>query len=71
MTTMSLRLPMQLDNKLKNLSKEIDRSKTYIMINALEEYLKDYEDYLIAVNRLHDKNDEILSLKEFRKKFNV
>ena len=63
----SLRLPEEIAERLERLSKSIDRSKTYIVTKALTEYLEEYEDYLVALHRLNDKDDEIVSEKELLK----
>ncbi len=63
----SLRLPEEIAERLERLSKSIDRSKTYIVTKALTEYLEEYEDYLVALHRLNDKDDEIVSGKELLK----
>jgi len=60
----SVRLPDDVAKKLDNLSKTLDRSRTYIVTKALREYLEEYEDYLIALHRLHDKNDQVVSERE-------
>ena len=62
----SLRIPEDLAERLEKLSKSIDRSKTYIVTRALSEYLEEYEDYLIALHRLYDKDDRIVSEKEIK-----
>ncbi|MGA1822411.1 MAG: DNA-binding protein [Thermoplasmatota archaeon] len=62
----TMRLPDELSHELNELSKIIDRSKTYILKKALEEYLEEYEDYLIAMERWNDKNDEIIDGKDLR-----
>lgn len=51
---------------LKSLSETIDRSKAYIIKKALQAYLEDYSDYLIAQERLNDKNDNVISSEEMR-----
>jgi RHH-type rel operon transcriptional repressor/antitoxin RelB len=51
---------------LKSLSETIDRSKAYIIKKALQAYLEDYSDYLIAQERLNDKNDKVVSSEEMR-----
>lgn len=53
-------------DSLKNLSETIDRSKAYIIKKALQAYLEDYSDYLIAQERLNDKNDKVVSCEEMR-----
>jgi len=59
----SVRLPDDVSEKLGRLAKSLDRSKTYIITKALKEYLEEYEDYLIALNRLNDKDDRVISKK--------
>jgi len=53
-------------DRLKSLSETIDRSKAYILKKALQAYLEDYSDYLIAQERLNDKNDNVVSSEEMR-----
>jgi RHH-type rel operon transcriptional repressor/antitoxin RelB len=60
----SVRLPEDIAKRLEELSVSLDRSKTYIVTKALREYLEEYEDYLIALHRLNDKDDRIVSRKE-------
>ncbi len=60
----SVRLPEDVARRLDELAKSLDRPKTYIVTKALREYLEDYEDYLIALHRLNDKNDRVVSRKE-------
>ncbi len=62
----SVRLPEGIAKRLNQLAKSLERPKTYIVKKALEEYLEEYEDYLIALQRLNDKNDRIISEKELR-----
>ena len=64
--TVTMRLPDGLSQELNDLAKILDRPKTYIMKKALEEYLEEYEDYLIAMERWNDKNDEIIDGKDLR-----
>ena len=49
------------------MAKVIDRPKSQLINKALEEYLEEYEDYLVAVGRLNDKNDKVISEREMRK----
>jgi RHH-type rel operon transcriptional repressor/antitoxin RelB len=60
----SVRLPQDLAKRLDELAKSLDRPKTYIVTKALKEYLEEYEDYLIALHRLNDKDDKVVSEKE-------
>lgn len=65
-TSVSIRLPDDMADSLKSLSQTIDRSKAYIIKKALQAYLEDYSDYLIAQERLNDKNDKVVSSEEMR-----
>jgi RHH-type rel operon transcriptional repressor/antitoxin RelB len=60
----SVRLPDDIAKRLDELAKSIERPKTYIVTKALREYLDEYEDYLIALHRLNDKDDHIISEKD-------
>jgi RHH-type rel operon transcriptional repressor/antitoxin RelB len=63
----SIRLPEDIANRLDALAKSLERPKTYIVTKALREYLEEYEDYLVALHRLKDKNDRVVSEKELVK----
>jgi RHH-type rel operon transcriptional repressor/antitoxin RelB len=65
-TSISIRLPDDMANSLESLSETIDRSKAYIIKKALQTYLEDYSEYLIAHERLNDKNDKVVSSNEMR-----
>jgi RHH-type rel operon transcriptional repressor/antitoxin RelB len=65
-TSVSIRLPDDMADSLKSLSETIDRSKAYIIKKALQAYLEEYSDYLIALERLNDKNDKVVSSEEMR-----
>ena len=60
----SVRLPEDVASRLDELAKSLDRPKTYIVTKALREYLDEYEDYLIALHRLNDKDDRAVSRRE-------
>jgi RHH-type transcriptional regulator, rel operon repressor / antitoxin RelB len=62
----SLRLPDDMEAKLEETSKRLKRSKSFILKSALQQYLDEYADYQIALDRLNDKDDPILSAAEFR-----
>lgn len=63
----SIRLPGDIADRLEELARSLDRPKTYIVTKALREYLEEYEDYLIALHRLNDKDDRMVSEKELVK----
>ncbi len=64
---MSIRLPEEIAKRLNELARSLERPRTYIVTKALREYLEEYEDYLIALHRLNDKNDRVISEKELGK----
>ncbi len=70
-TAVSVRLPDDTLFMLENVAKTTDRSKTYIIRKAIETYLLEYADYLIALERLNDKDDEIISSQELREELGI
>jgi RHH-type transcriptional regulator, rel operon repressor / antitoxin RelB len=52
---LALRLPPELEERLSNLAKRTGRTKSYYAKLAIEEFLEDQEDYLIAMERLQNK----------------
>ena len=67
----SLRLPEGLLKALDSVSSSTERSRTFILRKALENYLEEYVDYQIALDRLNDKDDAIISSKELRSRIGV
>lgn len=67
----SVRLSKELSEQLDNIAKETERPRSYIIQKALESYLEDYADLQIALDRLHDKTDPVISGKELRKSLGV
>jgi RHH-type rel operon transcriptional repressor/antitoxin RelB len=55
----AVRLPKELETKLKKVASETHRSKSYYIRKALEQFLEDREDYLLAVARLEENNPRI------------
>ena len=70
-STVSLRLPDNLVRALDKLSKSIERPRTYLIKKALEIYLAEYADYQVALDRLRDKDDEIVSSKDIRNRLGI
>lgn len=69
--SISLRLPEEIVSQLDEVADNIDRSKSYLIKKAIEQYLEEYVDYQIALDRLNDKDDEIISSKEMRKRLAI
>ncbi len=53
------------------MASSLERSKTFIIRKAIESYLQEYVDYLIALDRLRDKDDEIISSDEMRERLGL
>jgi len=70
MTTISLRIPDALNSRLDRLSHEVDRNKSYLIRQAVEEFLEEREDYLVALARLSKKEKEY-TLEEVEKKLGL
>jgi RHH-type rel operon transcriptional repressor/antitoxin RelB len=66
-TSLSVRLDDRTAKALEDLAKATDRPKTYFVEKALESYLAEYADYQVALDRLRDKDDPIVSSAEMRK----
>ena len=67
----SIRLSNELVHKLEDLSGAMERSKTYIIRKALESYLQEYNDSIVALERLIDIDDEIISSEEMREQLGL
>ena len=61
----------QLEKKLKRLSKETERPKSYFVRKALALYLDEYQDYETALARRADKDEETLTLAQMKKALGV
>lgn len=51
---LSIRLPSDLEARLKNLAAKTGRTKSYYIIEAIREHLDDLEDVYLAEQRLAD-----------------
>jgi RHH-type rel operon transcriptional repressor/antitoxin RelB len=67
-SSLSVRLPDRTARALEKLSKMTDRPKTYFVEKALESYLAEYADYQIALDRLSDKDDPIISSADLKRR---
>lgn len=65
----SIRLTEEMDVELSETSKLLQRSKSYIIKSALAQYFNEFADYQIALDRLNDKDDTMLSAAEFRSEY--
>lgn len=68
MTTISVRIPDKLKKALDTIAKETERSKSFHIQKAIEFYLNEQADLQIALDRLKDSSDKVISISEMRKK---
>jgi len=57
--------------QLDEIAKETERSRAFHIQKALEAYFEERADLQIAIDRLHDVTDPVISLDDMRKKLEV
>ncbi|OGX41646.1 MAG: DNA-binding protein [Omnitrophica WOR_2 bacterium RIFCSPHIGHO2_02_FULL_68_15] len=68
---LSVRLPQALTKALDQVAEVVDRPRSYLIRKAVEAYLVEYADYQVALDRLRDKDDPILSSHELKTRLGV
>ena len=68
---LSIRLPEELLHALERIASTVDRPRSYLIRKAVEAYLNEYAEYQVALDRLRDKDDKIISGKELRKRLGL
>ncbi len=63
----SVRIPQELADQVDGIAKETERSRSFIVQKALESYIEDYADLQVALDRLRDKRDAIITSHQMRK----
>ena len=63
----SIRLPETIAKELNHIAKETERSRSFHVQKALESYIDDFADVQIALDRLRDQKDHVVSSRELRK----
>ena len=66
-TAVSVRLPERLAKELNQIARETERPRSFHVQKALESYMEDFADVQIALDRLRDHTDPVISGKELRK----
>lgn len=64
---MSVRLPDSLAKELEHIADETDRPRSFHIQKALESYIEDFADVQIALDRLRDHKDRVVSSRDMRK----
>ena len=66
-TAVSIRLPETLAKELDHIAEETERPRSFHMQKALETYIEDFADVQIALDRLRDPKDPVISGRDLRK----
>ena len=66
-STVSVRLPEDLTKHLDEIARETERPRSFHVQKALEAYIDDFADLRIALDRLRDPKDPVVSGSELRK----
>ena len=67
----SIRIPDNIANDLDLISKETERSRSFHVQKALESYLADRADLQVALDRLDDVTDPVISIDDMRNKLGI
>lgn len=69
----ALRLPEEIEKRLEVLARKTGRSKSYYAKRAIEEFLEDQEDYLLALGALErvERGERTVSLEELEKQLGL
>ena len=70
-TPLSVRIPDKLSKELNAVAEITERSRSFLIQKALEVYLEEQADLQIALDRLHDTTDRVISIEEMRKEIEV
>ncbi len=70
-TAISVRIPDELALKLSEISEETERPKSFHIQKALEAYLVELADIQVAIDRLHDTSDPVISIEDIRKELEL
>ena len=65
-TAVSIRLPNIIAKELNHIAEETERPRSFHVQKALESYIDDFADVQIALDRLRDPTDPVVSSREMR-----
>lgn len=71
MPTIGIRITEEERKALDAVSRATERTRTYIIRKALHLYFEEYADYQIALDRLNNKDESILTSEEMRKQLGL
>lgn len=69
---LAIRLPVDIEKRLEDLSRRTGRTKSYYVREAILEYLEDLEDYYLAEERLKSFSEtKTISLEKIMKRYDL
>lgn len=71
MSTLGVRISDVLNERLTEVAKTTNRTKSQIAKMAIQAYLDEIEFYLEADKRYKDENDELIDYEQFKEDFNI
>ena len=70
-TSLSVRISEPLAKELDEVAKSTERSRSFHIQQALKSYLKEQDDLQIALERLQDSTDRVVSMEDMKKSLDV
>ena len=70
-TALSVRIPDKLASQLSEIARETERPKSFHIQKAIEAYLTEIADLQVALDRLHDTSDPVISVEDMRKELEL
>ena len=67
----SIRLPDIIAKELNHIAEETERPRSFHVQKALESYIEDFADVQIALDRLRDQKDPVVSSRGMRKSLDL
>jgi RHH-type rel operon transcriptional repressor/antitoxin RelB len=71
MVTLSVRFPDDLARRLNNLAEKTRRTKTSFIREMIEQFLDEYEEAYIALERINEKNAKYLTTEELEEELGL
>ena len=66
-TTVTVRLRDEIAHLLDEIARETERSRSFHVQKAVVAYLEEFADAQVALDRLRDKDDPVITAREMRK----
>ncbi len=70
-TALSVRIPDELASQLSEIARATERPKSFHIQKAIEAYLTEIADLQVALDRLHDTSDSVISVEDMRKELEL